>query len=185
MKTTRVAAIGAASAFAVAALLIGVPAAMAATQTNTSIVPTPSALSVGTTITFTSTAGTWRLLASVTPVSTTTTSSSAVGTGTASGTMVLTVTGAYKGGYSLSLISGTVMFNGETYAFFSGSALMGPHQAHLVGLGTFASPASGSFLFAAGAHTNLQGHTYNTLRFDIETNGMEYGVVLLVNAQFS
>jgi hypothetical protein len=102
--------------------------------------------------------------------------------GTAAGTMTLTVTGAYKAGYSLSITSGSLSINGTTYAFGTGNAVMGPYQAHLVGEGNVASATPGSFLFSAGAHANFQGRTYNTLRFDIQVNGEEYGVVLLVTA---
>jgi hypothetical protein len=64
----------------------------------------------------------------------------------------------------------------------SGSAEMGPFQAHLVGQGTLASSTPGSFLFAAGAHANFRGNTYNTLRLDVQVNGVEYGVLLLVTS---
>jgi hypothetical protein len=96
--------------------------------------------------------------------------------------MVLTVTGAFKGGYALSLTSGTLTINGTAYTTASGSAEMGPFQAHLVGQGTLASSTPGSFLFAAGAHANFQGNTYNTLRLDVQVNGVEYGVLLLVTS---
>jgi hypothetical protein len=89
------------------------------------------------------------------------------------------------GGYSLSVTSGTLSINGSSFAIGTGSAVMGPHQAHLVGQGTFASATPGSFLFAAGAHANFQGQTYNTLRFDVKVNGEEYGVLLLVTAKVS
>ena len=179
MKTTKLAAIGAASTLAVVALLLAFPA-MAAVQsasTTTSIIPSPTALTVGQTITFTSTSGVWHVLPSATATGTK--------SGTAAGTMTLTVTGVYAGGYSLSLTSGSVSINGTTYAFGTGSAVMGPHQAHLVGQGALAAATPGSFLFAAGAHANFHGQTYNTLRLDVKANGEEYGVVLLVTATFS
>lgn len=68
---------------------------------------------------------------------------------------------------------------------------MGPHQAHLVGQGSLAittpavNDAIGSFLFAAGAHANFQGQTYNTLRFDVQVNGVEYAVLLLATVTVS
>jgi hypothetical protein len=95
------------------------------------------------------------------------------------------VTGAFKGGYALSVASGSLTINGTTYSMASGSAEMGPFQAHLVGQGSLASATPGSFLFAAGAHASFQGQTYNTLRFDVQTNGIEYGVLLLVTATVS
>ena len=182
------AAIGAASIFAMVALLLAYPAAMAATQTaasttitTTPIIPTSTALTVGQTITFTSTNGAWHVVASATS------KGDSVKSGVASGAETLTVTGAFKGGYALAVTSGTISINGTSYAFGSGSAEMGPHQAHLVGQGSFVSTSTsttpGSFLFAAGAHANFEGQTYNTLRFDVQVNGQEYGVVLLVTAQ--
>jgi hypothetical protein len=204
MKTAKFAAIGAASIFAVVALLLAIPA-VAAMQTNTalitsanpsststSVVPAPAALTVGQTITLTSTSGTWKLIS--TPAAT-----GSATTGPAAGTMTLTVTGVFKAGYTLSLTSGSLTLStatpatsgttstpiSTTYAFGTGSAVMGPHQAHLVGQGTLASATPGSFLFAAGAHANFQGKTFSTLRFDLKVNGQEYGVLLLVTAQVS
>ena len=186
MKTAKLAAIGAVSVFAVVALLFAYPAvaatqstAIIATSTSssgTSITPPNTPLTAGQTITFTSTNGVWRVIGS--PAAT-----PSVKTGPASGTMVLTVTGVFKGGYALSLTSGSLTINGTTYSFGTGSAEMGIHQAHLVGQGTLATATPGSFLFAAGAHANFQGHTYNTLRLDVKADGQEYGVLLLVTAQ--
>ena len=193
MKTTKIAAIGAVSVLAVLSLMLVVPA-MAATQNSTitltsstatgsTIIPSSNALSVGQTISFTSTNGVWHQISFPSAVATTTTSADK--SGPASGTMTLTVTGAFKGGYSLSLTSGTITINGISYTFGAGSAQMGPRMAHLVGQGTLAGSTPGSFLFAAGAHANFQGKSYNTLRLDVSENGAEYGVLLLVTAQVS
>jgi hypothetical protein len=184
MNTTKMAAIGAASTLAVVALLLAYPAmaatnngadgfpltgtALAATSNTQSIIPSTTALTVGQTMTFTSTSGQFHVVGSPKE------------TGTASGTLALTVTGAFKGGYSLSIASGSLNINGTSYSIASGSAEMGPFQAHLVGQGSLASTTPGSFLFAAGAHANFQGHTYNTLRLDVQVNGVEYAVLLLV-----
>jgi hypothetical protein len=197
MKTAKIAAIGSASIIGLVALLLAYPAmasvngggyplagtAIANTASgSSSIIPTPTALTVGQTITFTSTNGQYRQIG--TPSN----------NGVASGTMVLTVTGAFKGGYALSLTSGSLTLSSPAsastpsttiYMMASGSAEMGPFQAHLVGQGTLASATPGSFLFAAGAHANFQGNTYNTLRLDIEVNGVEYGVLLLVTSTVS
>ncbi len=103
-------------------------------------------------------------------------------TGTASGTVTFTVTGAFKGGYALSISSGSLTIGSTSYPIASGSAEMGPYLAHLVGQGqTIGQTAggSGAFLVAAGAHANFAGTTYNTLRFDITVGGNQYGVVLL------
>ena len=199
MKTENIAAISAASIIAVVVLLVAYPA-MAATNaatannplsgtaiastTQTSIIPTPSALSAGQTLTFTSTTGQFHVVGHPGQK------------GTASGTLVLTVTGSFTGGYALSVSSGSLNIDGTTYAIASGSAEMGPYEAHLVGQGSLAiitpvgqtSPTSntpGAFLFAAGAHANFQGQTYNTLRYDVQANGEEYAVLLLVTVTVS
>jgi hypothetical protein len=194
MNTTKITAIGAAAALAVVALLLAYPAmaatnngslsgypmtgtALGATSSSTDIITTPTPITVGQTITFTSTTGQFHVVGKPGE------------TGPAAGTLTLTVTGAYKGGYALSIKSGALNINGTSYGVSSGSAEMGPHQAHMVGQGTLASAiasaAPGSFLFAAGAHANFQGQTYNTLRLDVQTNGVEYAVLLLVTVSVS
>lgn len=188
MKTTKIAAIGTASAIAVVALLLAYPA-MAATGgstsgspltgtalgsgSNQSVLTTPAALTVGQTLTFTSTSGQFHVVGDASKA------------GSASGTITLSVTGAFRGGYALSVASGSLTLNGTTYTIASGSAEMGPHEAHLVGQGSLASSTPGAFLFAAGAHANFQGQTYNTLRFDLQSNGTEYAVLLLATVTVS
>jgi hypothetical protein len=132
---------------------------------------------VGQTITFTSTSGQWRVISSQ--------NNPEVKSGTASGTVTLTVNGAYKGGYALSITSGSLNINGSTLAIASGSAEMGPWQAHLVGQGLLASATPGSFLMSAGAHSSFFGNQFNTMRFDVQANGIEYGVLLIVSATHS
>ena len=105
--------------------------------------------------------------------------------GVASGTLALTVTGAFEGGYSLSIASGTLSINGTTYTIASGSAQMGPWLAHMVGQGTLSTATPGAFLMEGSAHSNFFGNSYNTLRFDLQANGVEYGVLLLVNVASS
>jgi hypothetical protein len=190
MKTAKIAAIGAVSVFAMVALLLAYPA-MAATQSatlapavpltgtslaststgSTSIIPQPTALTAGQTIAFTSTNGKYVEIGNHTD------------TGTASGAVTFTVTAAFKSGYALSITSGSLTVGTNSYTISSGSAEMGPYQAHLVGQGQ--TSGSGSFLVAAGAHANFAGTTYNTLRFDITVGGTQYGVVLLVSAVVS
>jgi hypothetical protein len=150
-------------------------AANTTSTANTSIIPPPPVLSVGQTVTFTSTNGQWRVIDP--------SSKPHVGSGPASGTVTFTVTGAFKGGYALSITSGTLSINGTTYTIASGSAELGPYLAHVVGQGSL-SP-SGSFLVDGNAHANFFGDTYNTLRFDLQANGVEYGVLLLVNVVHS
>ena len=187
MKTTKIASISAIAALAVVALLVVGPA-VAATQAASTSQPVPL---TGTTLASTSTSNT-NLFSSQTPLTAgqTITLTSTTGkyvqlsdhtnNGVASGSVVFTVTGAFKGGYSLSIASGTLAIGSTTYAITSGSAEMGPYQAHLVGQGQTSS--SGAFLVAAGAHATFTGKTYDTLRFDLTVGGTEYGVVLLVAA---
>jgi hypothetical protein len=193
MKTTKIAAISAVAAFAMVALLVAYPA-MAATQAanlspaapltgtslaststgSTSIIPTPTPLTPGQTITFTSTTGKYVEIGNHSV------------TGAASGSVTFTVTAAYKSGYALSITSGSLTLVTplpSIYPIVSGSAEMGPFQAHLVGQGQ--TSGSGTFLVAAGAHANFEGHTYNTLRFDLTVGGTEYGVVLLATSAVS
>ncbi|HUI85963.1 MAG TPA: hypothetical protein VLY21_02260 [Nitrososphaerales archaeon] len=146
-------------------------------QPSTNLVQLPQALKVGQTVTITSSNGLWRVINS--------SSSPEVSSGVASGTITLTVTGAYKHGYALSITSGSLSINGSTYAIASGSSEMGPRQARLVGQGTFASATPGSFIMGGAAHADFFGSTFNTLRFDAQANGVEYGVALLVNASQS
>ena len=143
----------------------------------TSILPPPPVLTVGQTITFTSTNGQWRVIDPPAKPS--------VAYSVASGTVTFTVTGAFKGGYALSITSGTLSINRTSYTIASGSAELGPELARLVGQGSLSSATSGSFLVAGGSHSDFFGNTYNTLRFDVQANGMEYGVLLLVNVTHS
>lgn len=151
--------------------------ASTSTQTISSIVPLPQALTVGQTITFTSTAGQWKMLSAP--------SKPEVSSGVASGTVTLTVTGVYKRGYALSITAGSLDINGTTFAIASGTSEMGPYQAHLLGQGSFASASPGSFLMGGAAHADFFGATFNTLRFDVQANSIEYGVLLVVSATHS
>ena len=155
------------------------PAATAATSSNsstaTSILPPPPLLTVGQTVTFTSTSGTWR---AIDPVS-----KPHVRSGPASGVVTLTVTGAFEKGYALSITSGTLSINGTSFSITAGSAEMGPYLAHMVGQGSLST--AGSFIMGGSAHSNFFGTTYNTLRFDVQANGVEYGVLLLVSVTHS
>jgi len=141
------------------------------TETKISIIPKPPTLSVGQTLTFTSTNGEYRVL------------SEGRGTGPASGTLTLTVTGVFKHGYTLSITGGSLVINGTTYTLTSGTAQMGRGLAHVIGQGTLSG--SGAFMFEGGSHSNFAGQQYNILRFDVEVNGIEYGVLLLVNVTIS
>jgi hypothetical protein len=134
----------------------------------------PTALTAGQTVTLTSTGGTYRELNN---------SSSTASTGKASGSLTLSVSGTFKGGYALSITSGSLTIAGTTYNIASGSAEMGPFQANLVGQGTL-NASAGSFLVSGSAHGGFFGGS-DTLRFDVQANGVEYGVLLLVTSATS
>jgi len=103
--------------------------------------------------------------------------------GVAAGAVTLTVTGSFKAGYALSVTSGSLTFNGATYSISGGSAEMGPYEAHLVGQGTLSGGSTpGAFLMSGAAHATILGQTWDTLRFDVQADGAEYGVVLQVTA---
>jgi hypothetical protein len=180
---TRTKAIGIAAILAMVALVFAYPVfaapavapastniAATSTSARTPILTQPTALTVGQTITFTSTSGAYRVIGE------------AKENGVASGSLTLTVTGAYRNGYALSLTSGTLDINSTSYTIAAGSAEMGPWQAHLVGQGSFGASTPGSFIMSGAAHADFFGATFNTLRFDVQVNGVEYGVVLVVTA---
>jgi hypothetical protein len=183
----KVGALGVASILAIVALLTAFPAmaatngptAVTATTTTTTQTSTQPALAVGETITFTSTSGHYWTVGGASPSA----------TGQASGTIVLTVTGAFKSGYTLSIGSGTITIGSNSYSIASGSAEAGPHAAHLVGQGTFAAAATGAtpgaFLLRAGAHATLDGKSHINLSLDVQVGGAEYEVVLAATAQVS
>ncbi len=119
MKTTKIAVIGAASILAMVALLLAYPAmaatnlsltgaqplsgtTLASSSSGTNLASASATLTVGQTVTLTSTNGKFAVVG--TPSQ----------TGTAAGTVVLSVTGAFKGGYSLSIASGTVTIGGSS-----------------------------------------------------------------------
>jgi hypothetical protein len=134
------------------------------------VVSIPPPLTVGQTVTLTSTKGQYRVMGDANE------------NGAASGSLTLTVTGAYTNGYALSLTSGTLNINNTSYTIATGSAEMGPYQAHLVGQGTLGTATPGSFIMYGAAHADFFGASFNTLRFDVQVNGVEYGVVLIVSA---
>jgi len=179
-RSAKLGALSAATVIAVIALLAAIPA-MAATNTATTSSTTTTtsthtytpALTVGETITFTSTSGHYKTLGTSDP------------SGTASGTMVFTVTGAFKGGYTLSLNSGTIAIGSNSYSIASGSAQTGPYAAHMVGQGTFTSSTPGAFIFSAGAHAKLDGTSHIKVSLDVEVGGAEYAVSLTVTGAAS
>jgi len=123
----------------------------------------PVSLTVGQTITITSTQG--RFFVYATPTK----------NGTASGTLTFTVTGKLARGYTLSLTSGTIVVNGTTYTVSSGSAQMGLFANSMVGQGT-TTPA-GQFLFQAQARGSFAG-TSGSVSLDFTNGTTEYAVLL-------
>jgi len=123
---------------------------------------TPVSLSVGQTITITSTQGNFWVYA--TPSK----------NGTASGTLTFTVTSKLARGYTLSLTGGSIVVNGTTYTVSSGSAQMGLFANAMVGQGT---TPTGQFLFQAQAHGSFAG-TSGSVSLDFTNGTTEYAVAL-------
>jgi hypothetical protein len=128
---------------------------------------TPANLSVGQTITITSTMGTFRVVGDASE------------NGNASGTMTFTVTNALKAGYILTLTSGEIVINGTTYTITSGSAQTGPYAEVLVGQGQTSS--GGVFLLSANAQGNFGGVLTAHTKLDFSSGSTEYIVVLAGN----
>jgi peptidoglycan DL-endopeptidase CwlO len=125
-------------------------------------------LTVGQTITITSTAGQY------------VTVSNNDQNGTASGTLTFSVTGKLSEGYTLSITSGSIVVNGTTYTVSSGSAQMDRSASQLNGQG--ATSSSGSFLVSATAHGNFAGSTA-TVSLDLTNGSTEYLVFLTGTVQ--
>ena len=120
-------------------------------------------LTVGQTITVTSTQGRYQV----------------VGTpndnGTASGTVTFAVTGSLSQGYTLSITGGSITIGSTSYTISSGSAQTGRLAADLSGQGT--TTPSGQFLLrgtATGSFAGTMGH----LLIDFQTGSTEYAVSL-------
>ncbi len=123
----------------------------------------PANLTVGQTITITSSSGNYVVVGNHDQ------------NGTASGTLTFTVTGKLAGGYTLSITSGSLVVSGTTYTVSSGSAQMGRDAARLVGQG--ATSSSGEFLVTASAHGSFVGTTA-TMSLDLSNGSTEYLVFL-------
>lgn len=120
-------------------------------------------LTVGQTITVTSTSGEYVAV------------SNHDENGTATGTMTFTVTGKLAGGFTLSISSGSLVVNGTTYTVSSGSAQMDRSASQLEGQG--ATSSSGVFLVRASAHGSFAGTTA-TMSLDLSNGSTEYLVLL-------
>jgi hypothetical protein len=122
-------------------------------------------MTVGQTITITSTQGMFR------------TYSTPRQNGTASGTLTFTITGKLSQGYTLSLTSGTITVAGTTYTVASGTAQMGLAANAITGQGT--TTPTGQFLIQAQARGSFAGTTASVA---LDLNGStEYAVFLTGN----
>lgn len=121
-------------------------------------------LTVGQTITVTSTQGTYYVVGS------------SGSNGTASGTVTFTVTGKLTGGYTLSISSGSLTIAGTTYKVSSGSAQMDRGAQTLTGQGT--TTPSGEFLIQASARGTFAGTSAN-VSLDLSSGTTEYLVNLV------
>ena len=120
-------------------------------------------LSVGQTITVTSTSGEYFVVGSPST------------SGTASGTLTFTVTGKLSEGYTLSLTSGSLTIAGTTYTISSGSAQMDPSGMMISGQGT--TTPTGQFILHAMAHGTFVG-TSASVSLDFTNETTEYQVTL-------
>jgi hypothetical protein len=177
MNTKKLAIASTVGAFAVMALLFAVPALAAsagAPQTFSAQqllqhpqngTPERLQLSVGQTITLTSVAGGyWEV------------GDSDVN-GTASGSVALSVSGAFKGGYALSVTGGSLSINGVTYTISSGSAELGPFGVRMVGQG---QAGTAQFLFANRDIGKFGTNNYSILRVDLKDGTSEFAARLLM-----
>jgi hypothetical protein len=120
-------------------------------------------LTVGQTITMTSTSGKYYAVGSTTK------------NGTASGTVTFTVTGKLSAGWTVSLTQGTIVVNGTTYTVSSGTAQMDRAATNLVGQG--ATTSSAQFLIHAAARGSFVGTT-TSMSLDLSAGTTEYLVFL-------
>ena len=125
-------------------------------------------LTVGQTITVTSTQGKFYAVGNTTD------------NGTASGTVTFTVTGRLTAGYTLSITQGSIVVNGTTYTISSGSAQMGRAATTLTGQG--ATTPSGAFIIQASARGSFEG-TSATMSLDLGIGTTEYLVTLAGTVQ--
>jgi hypothetical protein len=119
-------------------------------------------VSVGQTITFTSTSGQYFVVGHRSE------------NGTASGSVVFTVTGNLTQGFTLS-ISGKVVVGSTTYTISSGSGQMNPSASTISGQG--ATSSSGAFILQGTSRGSFVGSTA-TVSLDLQSGSTEYNVVL-------
>ncbi len=125
-------------------------------------------LSVGQTITMTSSQGSYYVVG--TPSN----------NGTASGSVTFTVTSKLSEGYTLSITSGSIVVGGTTYTISSGSAQTGPQADTISGQGS--TTPTGQFLLQGLARGSFAGTT-GLLHLDFEAGSTEYAVALTGTVQ--
>jgi hypothetical protein len=127
-----------------------------------------ASLTVGQTITVTSSQGTFWTVG--TPSS----------NGTASGTITFTVTSKLAEGYTLSITSGSLVVGGTTYTIPSGAAQTGRSADVISGQGT--TTPTGQFLLQGTARGSFAGTT-GSLLLDFKTGSTEYMMILTGTVQ--
>ena len=130
--------------------------------------PFTANLTVGQTITVTSSRGSYYVVG--TPSS----------NGTASGTVTFTVTSKLSEGYTLSITSGSIVVGGTTYTISSGTAQTGPSADVVSGQGT--TTPTGQFLLQGDARGTFAGTT-SQLFLDFKAQSTEYAVTLTGTVQ--
>ena len=125
-------------------------------------------LTVGQTITVTSSQGSYYVVG--TPSN----------NGTASGSVTFTVTSKLSQGYTLSITSGSIVVGGTTYTISSGSAQTGPLADAISGQGT--TTPTGQFLLQGLARGSFAGTT-GLLHLDFQAGSTEYAVALIGTVQ--
>ncbi len=125
-------------------------------------------VSVGQTITLTSTQGTYFVAGDTAQ------------NGTASGTLTFSVTGSLTTGYTLSLTGGSLVVNGNTYSIASGSAQMDPSATTMTGQGT--TTPTGAFIVQASAHGDFVSSS-GVVSLDFKAGSTEYLINLVTTVQ--
>jgi len=120
-------------------------------------------LTVGQTITVTSTEGQFRVIGATD------------NNGTASGTVTFTVTSKLSEGYTLSITSGSLVVGGTTYTISSGAAETGRAADMISGQGS--TTPTGQFLLQGSARGSFAGTT-GQLLLDFKTGSAEYALAL-------
>jgi hypothetical protein len=177
MNTKKIALASTVGAFAAMALLFAYPAMAApsgATQSpnvqqllqhSASMPSQRIQLSPGQTITLTSVAGGYWV------------AGDRNSNGTASGSMTLQVSGAFAGGYALTVTGGSLTINGTTYAISTGSSELGPFGVYMVG---HAQAGTAQFLFIDRDLGRFGSANYGVLRVDFNDGTSEFAARLLV-----